>query len=349
MKPYLRALAVLVALCLLGAPQALAQAEADPVADRAVPGLSEVINKAPARSPDVRDAVNALDAEERNVSVLQLDPQTLPVDLSAAARDVAAAREALELARARARLGAATAYTGYIEALGAVEQAKLQHQIRAVAVQGTRARFDAGAATELDVLEAGNALADAEATLHERDADLAFARADLANWLGYDAGAVLPVEAADVPAVASEEDLLAAATERSGRLLSSARAIEAAREQLAVVDNEFSARNQITAAQEAVENAVSAYAATHDAVELALRQAVSALTAAQNRYQSAVTNGEVAAANLTAQQARFAAGSISRLALMESELSWLASEATIAGALHALLLNRLQLEVTLLQ
>lgn len=314
--------------------------------------LGTVLELAADADNSVHEARKALGDAERDLLLLEADPQALPLDRADAERSVAAAADRVRLAELEAELEAAKAYTDLLEARASLSQAEQQLEITELSLNGTRTRYEAGAAAELAVIEAENAVTEAESSYREAVADLGFAADDLAVRTGLAVSGSTVLEPLTEEALPGSPDE-AAASERlielSGSLRDAERAVSAAADNYAATDNELSSRNEIEAARTGLADAEAAWERALTTAKTALGQSLSSLTANENRYRNALAALDVAAANLEAQRARYEAGSISRLALLEQEAGYAGTEATAASALHSLFIAQLQLEVTILQ
>lgn len=310
--------------------------------------LSTVLGAAADADSSVHEARKSLLDAERSLLLLEADPQALPLERADAERSVAAAADRLLLAETQAELEAARAYTALLEARATLRQAGRQLEIAELGLSGTRARHEAGAAAELAVIEAENTLAEAESSQREAQAALGFAEDELAIRAGLAVSGDTVLEPLDQDALPGDPEQAQAGVQ-SASLRDAERALQAAADNYAAADNVLSSRNEIEAARTGLEDAEAALERARTTAASALEQAKNSVQANRDRHRNALAGLEVAAANLSAQRARFEAGSISRLALLEQEAAYASAEASAAAALHSLLIAHLQLAVTLRQ
>jgi|GEM_PF-903470 len=323
-------------------------------AQGALPGnlltVGDVLRLAPKGSRAVADARSAVQDAAREQRTLENDPQAVPIEVRAARRAVEAAEDDLKVAVAQSRLEGFNLFAELVEAQAAVEAQEGTARVAEISARAMEARHEAGAATESELTGAQSELASAERSLEEARTGLQFARDSLEAFLGTGVVEVRPLRESQLPeGTPTEEELVASAGEANRRIRNAERALVDAREQLAAVDNAYSAAREIETARERVQNAEEAISDARDAVQLSLRQALANLDAARNRYENARASGRSAAESYRASQARFEAGTISRVALEEARLSLGSSEASLQSALHALFRAHLQLEMAVLE
>lgn len=284
----------------------------------------------------VVDAQRALADARLDLELAALDPATTPLALAAAERTVAAAEDGVTVATATAKRAVVAAYAALLEAQSARSLAIQQLEIFDITLQATRARFEAGAVTATDVTRAENDVARQQRTLQEAESDLDFAKDALAALLGREVEELTPITAEDQLPAMTLEATVAGAPEQSARLAAARRALKAAEEQLAAIDNALSSRAEIEAARLRAASAADAIEEVSETARREVQRAVVVMTNAENRYRGAREAAAAAAAELAAQRARLEAGTISELAFRQAELEYANARATQAAALHAL-------------
>lgn len=324
-------------------------AQGSPPTETVSLNLQAALKLAPEVDPELLDAQRDLETAERDLVRSQADPQALGLDLLAAEQAVAAARDAVKTATLAAELEIATAYTDLLDIEYTLAQAEIESEIATTTLEATRARHQAGAATELEVVQAENTQASNERTAQEIRIDRDLAVGALQGLLGTSIAGLTPIMDSRVPESPILDEVLAATLERNTRLLAAERAVESARAQLAAVDNALSARAEIEAARDAVTSAETSLRTLRSNLELSIQQTYASVSAAGNRLVGAEEAYATSLENLEGQRARLEAGSISALAFREAELSTLASEASLASARHALMLAHMQLESAVLE
>jgi outer membrane protein TolC len=292
---------------------------------------------------DLVSARSDVASAERDLDRSKADPLALRLELLQAEQALAAAQAGLVSAEVAAGLELADAYTAALQADGSVALVAEELAIADVTLEAQQIRFEAGAATQLDVDRAAN---DREATLRdladaEAGRDLAYA--ELASLVGQLPGLLAPLD----PALLMLPDLdnaLARAQERNAQLLAGRRSVELAAVRLEGLDNAFTARSEIESAQEALESAERRLTESVRTRDLSVRDSYNAVLSAQARVESARANLATAQADLAAQRTRLDAGTISPLGFAQSQLSFHNTETSLASAEHALYLALLRLE-----
>lgn len=311
--------------------------------------LATVLDLAPDTDGDVIDARAALLTAERNLARTQADPLALRLDIEANIRQVAQAQDDLAVTIADANITALTAYNNLLTAQEAVDLARLEREIAATKHAATVARYEAGAATALEVAQAENDVAAAERNEIDTSTELRFALETLAGIIGTNDFTVAPIDPSALPERSDEESVLRSAEASNTRLRAAERAVTAARAQLAAVDNDFSPRSEIEAAQQSLTDAEHSLAEMRTDLPATLRRSLAAITSAESRYTSATASLVASVANLAAQAARLEAGSISPLAYRESELAHLTATAARDSAMRALLQAYFELDAAVLR
>ncbi len=296
-------------------------------------------------SAAVNTAQVDLASAERDLGRLKADPLALRIPLLQAEQALTRAQQSLRGAEADARAAVAEAYANALEARSNVALAEKRLAIARTRAEATQIRFEAGAATSLDVADARNVLQSAQRDLGDAQEARTLAYDRLASLLALPGEPSLS-DAVPVGAVPTLEDALAELDANSA-LVAARQGLELAQAQLAAVDNAFSARSDVEAARDAVVNAETQLRETRRSLELGVQQSYNAVVAAQNRAQGAADDLAAAQETLQAQRVRFQAGSISQLELAQSELNVQGAAATLETAQHALAASLRALATTL--
>ncbi len=341
MRPSSLALTVLVLLVtpLFGAGRALAQTSLT---------FDDVASLAVETAVGVRSAQLDVTSAERDLARVAADPTTLRVARLQAEHAVARARTSLEAAEASARHAAASAYTDALAADDQLAIAEAAREIAATALEATQIRFDAGAATELDVERAQNDLQGAERDVVDANAARRLAYDRLASLLDLDEPIATLAPAPEPEPVAPLEDFLTD-LERNADVLAAEQTVELAEAQLAAIDNPLSsAPADIAAARDRLDTARLQRDEQRRSLTLLARQAHNAALAAEARVQGAEAAASAARDDLAVQRVRYEAGSISSLTLAQAEQQERTQAANLAAARHALAAAVRQVELTTL-
>lgn len=293
---------------------------------------------------DVLTARVDLATAERELERLEADPLVLRIPLLEAQNAVENAQQTLQIAELKAQHSAADAYAEALEADSTVALSEAQRAIAETQLNATQIRFEAGAATSLDVERAQNALRNAERDLADAQEARSLAYSSLASLLAL---SETPSLSNSVPAVSVPPlDELFARLETNAQRVAARQAVALSEAQVAAIDNAFSARTNIEAAKDALDNARTRLSETERTVELSLRQTYNGVIAAQSRVQRAEADLKTAQENLDAQQVRFEAGSISLLELENSKVEVLSAQSALQTARHSLASSLRQLELS---
>ena len=307
--------------------------------------LAEAVDAGLAADAEVVSAQADLAAAERDQARTEADPLSLRLPRVRASQGVVSAQDALEAARLSAQSSVADAYYTAIEADNTLALAKQQQSIAETTLQAQQIRLEAGAATQLDVDRAQNDLASAQRNVADAQEARNLAYNDLASQIGGSAEGLTLQEdetTAEVPAL----DAVLARLDDNAQLRAAEQGVELAQVSLEAVDNAFSPRADIEAAQDTLNSAQTQLQEVRRSLELAVRGSYNAVVAAQGRLESAQANLATSEETLRAQQVRFDAGSISRLDFENAQLERANTVADAAAARHSLAKALLQLEST---
>lgn len=304
--------------------------------------LEAAFQIAPDASADLIAARTEVAAAQRDLDRTLADPLALRVPRLQAEQRLASAREALDAGLTALRITVARAYFAALEADETLEIARLEHAIAQVSLEAQQVRFNAGAATQLDLDRARNDLDTAVRTLAETGSDRELAYAELASQLGTAVTSLGPLnEAAQLPELAG---VVAEAQTRNGRVRAARRAVELAQAQFDAVDNAFSARADIESARDRLADAERDLNETLRTLELDITSSYNSAVAAQARLDSAQASSATSAEDLAASSIRFDSGNLSPISYEQARLGHARTIASEHSALHAQILAALQLE-----
>ncbi len=305
--------------------------------------FEEALNRAALNNASVATARVDLESATRDLSRVQQDPLSLRIPLLQAQQAVELATLSLEAATLSAQQQAASAYASAKEADTSLQLSQAQEAITATQLEANTIRFNAGAATRLDLERAQNALASAQRDTQDSSQARALAYDNLASLVGLSSNLLLTstIPVAEVPSL----ETVLANLDANSNVIRAKQSVELAQANLAAVDNAFSSRSTVDAARDNVSNAETRLADTRRSLDISFRQSYNAVSAAQSRVASATANLSASQSDLNAQQVRFDAGSISLLELEQSKLTLLSANAQLESAQHALAATIRQLEL----
>jgi len=337
-----RAFACALAVALAMAP-ATAQEGSQPAASELT--FEAAQDRAVDASASVRAARLDLATAERERERVRADPTTLRIARLQAEQALERAVAALAAATETARDGAATAYESALQADDLVHTAEAALAIAESLHEAARIRFDAGAATRLDLERAENDRLAAERDLDDARQTRALAYQRLASQLG---SPDAPVGLAPAPAPGPVPDLaqVRAWAQDNRTVMAASHQLALAEAQLMAIDVPLTTpRADIEAARDRVDTARLQLDEQHRVLDLELQQARNAAVAAAARLESADEALATAEEDVRVQRLRLEAGTVARLTLAQSELQASRLRAARTSAEHALAasLRRLRL------
>ncbi|MFO7543873.1 MAG: TolC family protein [Trueperaceae bacterium] len=315
-----------------------APAFAQEAAPAPVPTLpfEEALDRAAEANASVRAARLDLATAERDLERVRADPTTLRIARLQAEQSHQRAVAALAAATESARDAAATAYENALQADDRVAIAEAALAIAASLHDAARIRFEAGAATRLDLERAAN---DVQAAARDLDdarqtRDLAYQR--LASQVG-DAEAPIALTPAPPPGPVPDLDQVRTWAEENRTVLAAAHQLALAEAQLTAIDVPLTTpRADIEAARDRVDTARLQLDEQRRVLDLELQQARNAAVAAAARLQSADEAVVTAEEDVRVQRLRFEAGTVAQLTLAQSELQASRQRAARTTAEHTL-------------
>jgi len=307
--------------------------------------FKQVLELAERNSANVATAATDYASAGRDLSRIQADPLALRIPIMQAEQALQRAANNLAASKLSARNTAAAAFASAKEKDTALRIAQMNLAIAQTTLDATNIRLNAGAATRLELEKAQNSLAAAKNQLSDAQQSRNLAYDNLGSLIA--ASDFVLSDDVTIDEVPTIETVLAGLAQNS-QIINAQHSLALAEAQLAATDNAFSARKDIEAAKDRVNNARTSLAETQRSLEINLKQSYNAVLAAQGRLQTAQSALSTAQSDYQAQQLRFNAGSISPLQLAQSELALANSQAQLEIARHALAASLRQLGLAIL-
>jgi outer membrane protein, heavy metal efflux system len=305
--------------------------------------LEQALELAPNTNATVISGRTDLAAAERDLQRVSSDPLALRLEKLQAEQNVATEQEDVNKALLSSRLDVTDKFFAALEADQTLANAQKQLEIANATLQAQQIRFDAGAITQIDLSNAQNDAVEAERTVRDAQNTRNLAYSQLGNVVGQNVTALAPYEA-ETPEPTPLEQIQQTATTENTQLRALQRSVDLARTQLEITDNAFSSRSQIDSARDTLANAELTLSDYGSTLALTVESTYNSVLAAQASYQNALEAYQTSVDDLTAQQTRLDAGSISPIAFQQSELSHAQNVAALDRARHQLLLAHIRLE-----
>lgn len=310
--------------------------------------LAQALELAPPNDPDVITAQADLVAAERALSRQLADPLALEIGDLGAASVAEAAQAALASARLTSRGETSALFFAVLSAEAAGALATKTLTLGRSSRVAAQIRAAAGAASELELLQAENSFAEAQRAEAGADEASLLAYRELADATALSTTELLlrglapaPITQPPLPTLAAS---LARAQGENADVAAARTAVRMAKAQLEASDTIFSARVAVEAAADEVTRAESALAATLRQLTLSVRSAHSDLTSAVRAWTEAQATRRAYARELEAQRLRLQAGAISKSDFGEAEVTDLANVQAVSSAFYNMRLNSLTLE-----
>ena len=322
-KPRLLAPALLLCTALLSA-QAQA-ATATPIT------LPAAVASALSADSTVRDAQAGVTSAASTLKAVLADPSTLASGLLSAQQAATLAQSQLAQARLIATQNAVTAYMALYQTQEQTELGALQIQVDTKSLQVAQVKLSTKNGTVLDVQNAQNTLNTSRQNLADVQAQLVVNSQKLANVIGKP-GVYLASTPPNAPAVKPNTAL------SSGypALLKDQQAVDAAALSVKLADNEFTARVTLEQARTSLSSAQSTLASDQKTLLTTLASAQSAAENARAGYQSALQTEANSQASYKQDTVRLSSGTISAVALQQSQLALKKAQYARAQALVSL-------------
>ncbi|GGJ79627.1 TolC family protein [Deinococcus aquiradiocola] len=279
----------------------------------------------------VRDAQAGVTSAASTLRAVQADPSTLAGALLSAQQDSTLAQAQLTQARLTATQNAVTAYTALYQTQEQITLQQLQIQVDTKNLQVAQVKLSTRNGTALDVQNAQNTLNSSRQALQDAQAQLLVNSQKLANVIGRP-GTYTAAAPATPPAVRANTTL----SSTYAALLKDRQAVETATLNVKLADNEFTARVTLDQARTTLASAQSTLATDQKTYLTTLATAQSSAEAAQASYQTALQAEANAQTSYKQDAVRLQSGTISAVALLQSQLTLKKAQYARAQALVAL-------------
>ena len=312
---------------------------------RPVTTLGRAVTKSIDLDADVIAARTALATAERAAARAKADPFALRLPKVQAEYALEDARTDLRNARLAARAETQAAYFEALAAADAVRLAEREQALTQTMLGATQIRFEAGAVTVVEVDRARNAERTTTRTLNAARTRRTLALGQLAGRLGVSA-AGLTLRGPKLNPALPELNVMLQQLGENSELIKAKHTLEEARLYLAGLDNAFSAKVELESARAAYQGAQSGLAELRRSLEQSVRAAYTTAEALQDALRAAQEGNTTEQMALKVQQARFEAGSASRVELLQAEIDAAKSAALVRTARYDLAKATLALEET---
>ena len=284
------------------------------------------------------DLKSASDKLER----LKADPLAVKPELLEAKLGLESANVNLLSSKLDVRKNLTKELFAWLEAKDSLDLAKLKTGLAQANLAAAQVRFKSGSINQLEV---NRSEADAKSAVIDQDGaetDLDGAAGNLTTRLGSLPAMNLALEPTPKPARA----MLEAGLGSHPRVVEAKGRVERARLDLEIKDNEFTAQVEVSTAKTALSNAQKTFEDSKALVKVALSNAWDAYSNAVKAVPVRERSRGVAKDDFEAQQARFKKGLISKLAVLQSQVSLEQAELALRQAQHRLALSVMELAVT---
>lgn len=309
--------------------------------------LEQALSLAPDVDADVISGRTDVTAAQRDLDRVSNDPLALRLEQLQAEQKLASEQDSLDAALLANRLDVTDKFFAALEADETLANAQKQQQIAAATLEAQQIRFEAGAITQIDLSNAQNDAVEAERAVRDAQNTRNLAYSQLGSVVGQSVTAITPYEA-EPPQLVPLEQIQSEAQTKNTQLKSLQRSVELARTQLEITDNAFSSRSEIDSAKDTLTNAELTLSDYQGSLGLTIESSYNSVLAAQASYENALETARTSNDDLTAQQTRLDAGSISPIAYQQSELSHAQNVAALNTAKHELFLAHIRLEQAVL-
>ena len=277
--------------------------------------LSSAVASALAAGSTVQDAQVGITSAANTLRAVQADPSTLATALLAAEQASALARAQLTAAKLTATQNATVAFIALYQSQELITLNQLQTVIDSKNLQVAQVKLSTRSGTALDVQNAQNTLYSSRQNLTAAQSQLLVNRQKLANVIARP-GQYLVVTPPAVPAAPQNTAL----SSGYAALLKDQQAVDTAALAVKLADNEFTARVTLEQARTALSNAQSILASDQKTLLTTLTTAQSTAEASQASYRAALQGEANALAAYTQDTVRLRSGTISGVALLQSQL-----------------------------
>ncbi len=264
----------------------------------------------------VRDAQVGVTSSATTLKAVQADPSTLASALLSAQQAYALAQSQLTQARLTATQNAVNAFTALYQTQELIELDRLQIQVDTKNLQVAQVKLSTKSGTALDVQNAQNTLNTSKQNLVDAQAQLVVNSQKLANVIGKPGSYT-----ANTPPNARAVRQNTALSTGYPTLLKDQQAVDTAALNVKLADNEFTARVTLEQARTALSNAQSTLATDQKTLQTTLATAQSTAEGAQASYQTALQTEANTQATYKQDTVRLQSGTISAVALLQSQLT----------------------------
>lgn len=305
--------------------------------------LPEALEQAERRSGVIRAGMVLADVE-RTLTRTESDPLALRIDRVQARQAVELAEAELRDARYDAYLEIAEAYVRVLQLERQVVLTEAGLELATRSLDIARIRRERGGATELDVREAENDLAEAVSGVSSARQGLALARRSFEGLTGLDGSELEPVPEALVATPTPELGELRERMDGAPTLLQAVQGLELARVARDLLDPSYASRSQIDDAELQVAQAEEGATEAHRGLDLQLRGLVDQVASAREALEIARDALANALEREAVERARLEAGLIAEIAFDQVRLATQQAQLATATAEHDLLVALLRLQ-----
>ena len=302
---------------------------------RPVTTLERAVTKSIDLDAEVIAARTALATAERAATRATADPFALRLPKVQAEHALEDARTNLRNARLSARTKTQDAYLGALAAADAVRLAEQEQALAQTTLEATQIRFEVGAVTVVEVDRARDGERNTRRSLNAARTRRTLALGQLAGRLGVSA-AELSLQEPKLDLALPELDMLLEQLETNSELKRAKHASKEARIYLGGVDNAFSAKVELESARAAYQGAQSGLTELRRSLGQSVRAAYTTAEALRDALRAAQEGNATEQTALEVQQARFEAGSASRVELLQAEIDAAKSAALVRTARYDL-------------
>ncbi|WP_424950913.1 TolC family protein [Deinococcus sp.] len=310
MKRSLPLTALLLAAALLSAQARAATPTATTIT------LPAAVASALTAGSTVRDAQTGVTSSASTLKAVQADPSTLASVLLSAQQAYTLAQAQLTQARLTATQNAVNAFTALYQTQELIDVDQLQITVDTKNLQVAQVKLSTRNGTALDVQTAQNTLNTSRQNLTDAQAQLVVNSQKLANVIGKPGS-----YAASTPPGAPAARQNTALSSTYPTLLKDQQAVDTAALSVRLADNEFTARVTLDQARTTLSNAQSTLATDQKTLLTTLATAQSTAEAAQATYSAALQTEANTQASYRQDTVRLSSGTISAVALGQSQLA----------------------------
>jgi outer membrane protein TolC len=275
-------------------------------------------------------AKSSLEDAREKVSRLKTDTLATVLDLKSAESDLAIAGANLVSARLNSRKTLLQNYFALFEASNTLKVAQLTNTLSQGNLKVNQARFKGGAINAIDLAKSEGDARDAQQDLDDAETASENAQANFKQRYGALPDPKFSLEATPKPQRAQLESALVL----HPQILTAVASLERAKIDLGLKDNEFTAPVEIDAAKSMVSNAQRNLSETQQSVKTAFKLAWDATTSSSNSNAARGKALVIAQNEYAGQKARFDKGQISRLVLLQSQITLEKNQAAVNLGQH---------------